>query len=147
MNGKARKALAAAAYWALSLTWGIIASLIGAFAALGALCLKGKPEANGPSFIVRIGKGWGGVSMGPFALCSEDASEHTRRHEFGHSLQNALMGPLWPFLVGIPSAVRYWIFAYRRKRGKPNPEYDSAWFEGTATEWGTAFMERWERPE
>lgn len=142
-----KRALVASGYWILSWTWGIVATATGLVAFLGALCFGGVPERNGASVIVRIGTGWGGISLGAFALCSKDASEHTRKHEFGHSLQNIAMGPLWIALVGIPSAVRYWVFAYRRRRGKTNPEYDAVWFEGTATLWGTAFVDWWEIPE
>ena len=141
---KAKKIAIAAAYWLLSCTWGLLSTVVGAFMAIGALCLGGKPERNGPSAIIRIGKGWGGVSIGAFALCSEDAGEYTKKHEFGHSLQNCIMGPLWPFVVGIPSAIRYWVYERNRRLGKENFDYYSAWFEATASEWGTRFMGHWE---
>ena len=142
--GKAKKIAIAAAYWLLSCTWGLLSTVVGAFMALGALCLGGKPERNGPSAIIRIGRGWGGVSIGAFALCSKDAGEAVRKHEFGHSLQNCLMGPIWPFIVGIPSAIRYWAYERNRRLGKENFDYYSAWFEATASDWGTRFMGHWE---
>lgn len=142
-----KKAIACVAFWLLSFTWGILATLVGAVAAAAAICIGGKPEANGVSIIVRIGKDWGGVSLGAFALCSEESFEHVRKHEFGHSIQNCAFGPLWPLIVGLPSAVRYWVFEWRRHRGKQNPEYDSVWFEGTATKWGTRFVDWWETNE
>ena len=142
--GKAKKIATATVYWLLSCTWGLPSTVVGAIMALVALCLGGKPERNGPTAIIRIGHGWGGVSIGPFALCSEDSGEHTKRHEFGHSLQNCIMGPFWPIIVGAPSAIRYWVFRLRSRRGLPNPDYDSAWFEGTASAWGDWFIGRWD---
>lgn len=141
---KAKRIAVAAAYWLLSCTWGLLSTLAGALAALVALCLGGKPERNGPSAIIRIGKGWGGVSLGAFALCSEDAGEYVRMHEFGHSLQNCAMGPVWPFAVGIPSAIRYWAYERNRRLGKENFDYYSVWFEAVASDWGTRFVRRWE---
>lgn len=62
--------------------------------------------------------------------------EYTRRHEFGHAVQQMIFGPLQFFLVGIPSIARYWHQAYRSSKGLPNEEYDQAWFEYTASKWG-----------
>ena len=142
--GKAKRIAVAAAYWLLSCTWGLLLTIVGAIVTLVVLCLGGKPERNGPSVIIRIGKGWGGVSLGAFAFCEEDAGEFTKNHEFGHSLQNCILGPICPFIVDIPSAIRYWVYEYNRRHGKENFDYYSIWFEATASDWGTRFMERWE---
>lgn len=59
-------------------------------------------------------------------------------HEAGHGLQNIVWGFLFPFVVCIPSAIRYWYreLKYHRKHIKPKTEYDDIWFEGQATRWG-----------
>ncbi len=60
--------------------------------------------------------------------------EYINPHEFGHTVQNCLFGPLFPFLVAIPSATRYWL-----REIFPNKEwgpYDGAWFEDAATQCG-----------
>ena len=69
--------------------------------------------------------------------------EHTRRHEFGHSLQNLIFGPFTLFVVGIPSACRYWYQRIMQNKGKKFPAdwYDSIWFEGGATKTGTKFID------
>lgn len=42
-----------------------------------------------------------------------------------------MLGPLQAFIVGIPSAARYW---YRRLTpNKPHKAYDDIWFEYTAS--------------
>lgn len=59
-----------------------------------------------------------------------------------------MMGPLFIFIVAIPSACRYHYQNYRSSKGLPNEDYDAIWFEGTATKWGTAcinFIESDER--
>lgn len=46
-----------------------------------------------------------------------------------------------PFVVCIPSAIRYWYFEfYRRKHNKFPCEYDAIWFEGQASRWGKKYV-------
>ena len=137
-------------YWLLSLTWGIIMSSIGFITILIVLMLGGKPHKNGCTLIVEIGGNWGGLELGCFALCGSYSKtdkiwfERTRRHEFGHNIQHMLLGPFFIFIVGIPSAIRYWYKIIATKRGKKfsSDWYDSIWFEGTATKWGTDIMNK-----
>lgn len=141
---KFKKILFTIGYWLLQITWGSLMTIIGAFAILGALIAGGKVHRNGPTIIVEIGGNWGGLELGAFALCgkySESSPEwfaHTRKHEFGHSLQNCIFGPLMPFVVVIPSAIRYW---YRNLNNITEPEYDAIWFEGTATKYGSKLID------
>lgn len=128
-------------FYILSWTWGLPMSLIG-FCASGVLKKKGyKPKKHGWCQHYEYGKGWGGVNLGPIFITSIGASEHTKNHEHGHALQNCIWGPLMPFVISIPSAVRYWIRVYQQKQGKKLEPYDAIWFEGQATKWGDAFME------
>ena len=128
-------------YWILSLTWGIIMTIIGAFAAFGLLISKHKPYRLGPNIYFKVGENWGGVNFGPFFITDSTPTDHTRMHEAGHGLQNILYGPLFPFIVAIPSATRYWyreyIWRHRRTEYWDLPDYDAIWFEGQATKWGT----------
>lgn len=138
-------------YWFLSLTWGSITTIIGFFGFLYFL-IKGsnKIHRNGYSVIIETGGGnWGGLSLGAFAFCGNYSQinpvwfNHTRKHEFGHSLQNIILGPLFVFLVAIPSAIRYHYQIREIKRGTrfSSSWYDSVWFEGTATKYGTKAVE------
>lgn len=138
-------------YWFLQCTWGILMTFVGAVVTVFCVSfLHGKVHKNGFSVITEVGGNWGGVELGAFALCgsysqkdgpcySPDWFEHTRRHEFGHTIQNCIFGPFQLFVVGIPSAARYWYDALEEnhKSERDNDWYDSIWFEGTATAWGT----------
>ena len=112
--------------------------------------LKGKVHKNGLTIIVEVGGDWGGINLGCVSLCggyttvckNEEWFQHTHRHEFGHSLQNLVWGPLFPFVVAIPSAIRYHYRNYRTKKGLENNDYDAIWFEGQATKWGTRAINR-----
>ena len=126
-------------------------SFIGLITALICIIfLKGKVHRNGFTFIVEVGGNWGGINLGCVSLCggyttvcpNENWFQHTRRHEFGHSLQNLIFGPLFPFIVAIPSAIRYHYQNYRSSKGLPNKEYDAIWFEGMATKWGTKIIDK-----
>lgn len=123
-------------FWILSWTWGFPMTFIGSLIFI-LLQLAGiKPSKNQYGWVFEIGKDWGGVEMGPFAIVNENPSQHILDHEFGHSLQNCYIGPLMPF-ISIASAIRYWYREYlTRVKGMKYselPDYDDIWFEGTAT--------------
>jgi hypothetical protein len=63
-------------------------------------------------------------------------------HECGHGLQNIMFGPLFIFIIFIPSCIRYWYreLRYERKGIMPPTSYDSIWFEGWATELGKKYV-------
>lgn len=133
-------------YWIWSLTWGALLSIPGLLVALFIIIfLNAKIHKNGLTFIVEVGDNWGGLNLGVVSFCGgyttkcpdEAWFEHTRRHEFGHSLQNLIFGPLQLFIVAIPSMIRYHYQNYRLNKGLPVAEYNAIWFEGTATKWGT----------
>ena len=157
---KAKKILFCIMFWVVSLTWGIIMTSIGLIAT-GSLNLvkliaklfkkdlKIKTHINGCSLITEVGGNWGGVELGAVALCGNYSKlskywfEHTRRHEFGHAVQHLIFGPLFIFVVAIPSASRYWYQRIMQGKGKhfASDWYDSIWFEGGATRWGTKVVD------
>ena len=134
-------------YYFLSCTWGILMTFCGAVAA-AALCVCGyKPTKYGPCWVFIVGDGWGGVSLGPVMIMSEINAKgtHTRPHEFGHSLQNCLWGPLFLFVIAIPSVTRLMYREHQTKKGTPpTTNYDDIWFEGQATEWGNKCISHFE---
>ncbi len=128
-----KKILFGIIYWFMQLTWGILLTSIGAIVTLFCIIfLKGKPHKNGYSVITEVGGNWGGLELGAFALCGNYYGtsywEEMSAHEFGHSLwhQHWIMGPFFIFLVGIPSACRYW---YQRiMREKYNKTFSDDWY-------------------
>lgn len=145
-----KKKFLAVLYWIISLTWGLLMTFIGLLVTgIVIIFFHGKPHRNGWTYIVEVGDHWGGLELGAVALCGRysDAAplyfDEVRKHEFGHSLQNLIWGPLFPFVIGIPSAIRYWYREYLYRHGKkPKTKYDDIWFEGQATRWGTKVMDR-----
>lgn len=129
-------------FYILNLTWGLPMTLIGAVAALCLLMVGNRPTLHGKCLCFTAGKGWGGVSLGMVMIVSDGATDDTKNHELGHAVQNAVYGVFMPFIVCIPSATRYWYRTILERLGKADnlPPYDSAWFEGQATEWGNKFI-------
>ena len=103
---------------------------------------KKKPKKFGNCWYISVGKSWGGLELGTFFLTDSHEAESTKFHEHGHALQNLIWGPLFPFVICIPSAVRYWYrkLKYTRKGLKPKTNYYDIWFEGQATEWGLKYV-------
>lgn len=131
-------------FYLLSFTWGLPLTLIGCLVALVLVSAGYKPKRFGWCWYFEIGECWGGLELGVFFLKSKCSGYYIMCHEHGHALQNTLFGVFMPFVVCIPSAVRYWYREIVKKVDprKALPEYDSVWFEGQATRLGETFMQR-----
>ena len=115
----------------------------------GCLRLMGyRPGKWGGTTYFVVGKAWGGISLGPVILVSRP-DERLLTHEFGHSIQNCRWGFLYPPVILLPSAVRFW---YREAvlrfgwRSGELPDYYGVWFEAGADRLGREAMEQWGRP-
>lgn len=127
-------------YYLLSFTWGLPMTFVGSVVA-SVLVLAGyKPKRYAYSLYFEVGRHWGGVNLGTVFVCQKNASIETKTHEQGHGVQNCYFGPLMPFVVCIPSAIRYWyrcfIEHYNPKKYKSLPGYYSIWFEKQANSLG-----------
>ena len=114
----AKRALQRAGYWLVSLTWGGLMTWTGAFIALVMLLSRHAPQKLGPNVYFEVGLGWGGMEYGAFFFVERNAARETILHEAGHGIQNLLLGPLMPFVVCIPSALRYWMRNCKTLAGK-----------------------------
>lgn len=95
-------------FYLASFTWGIVYSTVGLLVTLGCLITLHKPHRYKYCWYFTIGKDWGGVEFGPCFIVCKNAGPEIYAHEYGHGIQNIILGPLFPILVAIPSAVRYW---------------------------------------
>ena len=53
----------------------------------------------------------GGITLGEYIIVGTK-QELTVRHEFGHVLQSRMLGPLYLFVVGLPSLIHAWLNGY-----------------------------------
>lgn len=137
------KRLSKRAFYLLSWTWGLPLTLIGAVV-MSILIMCGKqPKKWGYCYYIEVGRRWGGFNLGMFFLTNEKPSKTTLCHEFGHGIQNCYFGWLMPFIVTIPSAIRYWYRTIRHKLGYKNTSsYYDIWFEKQASELGKYYIGR-----
>lgn len=129
-------------FYTLSFTWGMLMTVIGLIVALVLKMFGFKAKKHGWCYYFEVGNNWGGVNLGVVFLTSKNPSEHTRNHEHGHALQNCLWGPLMPVVISLPSATRYWKRHFQQKRGEQLEPYDSVWYEGQASSWGTKLINK-----
>ena len=130
-------------FYLLSFTWGLPMTLIGCVAALVLLVAGKKPTKYGYCLRFEVGNCWGGASIGFVLITSRTVSTNIKNHEVGHSIQNCYWGILTPFVISIPSVIRYWYreLKYYRKGLTPPTAYDDFWAEADATIRGTEFIE------
>ena len=135
MSAKIPKAL----FYILSFTWGLPMTLIGCIISLGLIIVGYKPKRWNYCWYFEVGERWGGFELGTCFIKDKTYSVHIMNHEHGHGIQNCYLGVLMPFVVSIPSAIRYWYreLKYERKGLRPKTDYDDIWFEGSATKLGT----------
>ena len=125
-------------YYLLHCTWGIIMTIVAGLTA-GVLFITNLFTKNMTFkpyhgvLEIRLGKNWGGCDLGLVYLRDTTSSESVSKHELGHSYQ-VWLGIFFPFVVAIPSAIRWWI--RRLQPNKPHKPYDSFWAEDAATRCG-----------
>lgn len=131
-------------FYILSITWGLPLTLIGLIVAAVLICIGYKPKKWGCCYYFEVGENWGGLELGIIFLTNKNPTKHIRNHEHGHAIQNCYLGVFMPFVICIPSAIRYWYRTFRTMAGLENKtKYDDIWFERTATELGKIYASMW----
>lgn len=136
------KAIKGVLFWLVSLTWGGVMTLAGAFVALALLVTGHKPRRFHCFVYFEVGYGWGGFELGAFFVVNKGAGLSIKQHESGHGLQNIMLGVFMPFVISIPSAIRYWWRRGKERKGYAHtlPPYNSIWFEGWASALGEKYF-------
>ena len=75
---------------------------------------------------------YGSVTLGNYIFLSPRATDTTIRHEWGHTRQSLLLGPLYLIVIGIPSI----IWAATHRAIAPNKPYDWFYTEAWANKLG-----------
>ena len=130
-------------FYLIQWTWGLPVNLVGGIVFL--VCTKIKKrcfQRFGYSYIVYLPWNQGGLSLGLFIFMKDQHSSkkwtyNTRIHEYGHTWQCLLLGPLYYIVIAIPSAIWCNVFASYRK--KHNLSYYKVYCESWANAWGQKF--------
>lgn len=120
-------------------TWGLSVNLIGAIVFLIFKLQGCRSEKFCNAFIVYIdNKNFGGLSLGLFIFMNgkdqQPWKHDTRIHEYGHTIQCLLLGPLYWIVIALPSAV--WCNFFANYRKKNNVSYYWLYCESWANVWG-----------
>lgn len=76
----------------------------------------------------------GGLSMGDFIFVHKDYDYNLIQHEYGHTFQSLYLGPLYLFIIGIPSLI--WAGFFGKYRNKKHISYYSFYPEKWADKLG-----------
>lgn len=95
------------ALYLVSCTWGIIMTIVGFIAAFFCLVLGKKIKIHNGMICIHWEGNWGDVTLGTVIIMDDNGweSEWTFKHEFGHVIQNVILGPLMPFVIDFPSII------------------------------------------
>lgn len=77
-------------------------------------------------------KSCGSVTLGQHIFLSPRATDNTLKHEWGHTRQSLMLGPLYLIIIGIPSI----LWAMTHKTIAPNRSYYDFYTESWANKLG-----------
>ncbi|MCL2195229.1 MAG: hypothetical protein FWB76_04690 [Oscillospiraceae bacterium] len=130
-------------FFILQWTWGITQNVVGG---VGWLLLRAKHRSELCHGVcvtyVNTPKRFGGVSLGMFvfvnAKYSESAMNDIRIHEIGHCVQSMLLGPLYWFVVALPSVLWCNLPMFRKRHNTPETRFNyyDLYCEAWANRWG-----------
>ncbi len=144
-----------AVYFLWQCLWGAPQTLVGLFVFLR-WCRQ--PHFRYHGALVTVWDTCGGISLGLFVFIPASARQPARSdepapgsyrrysrilsHEYGHTLQSLLLGPLYLPVIGIPSWLWCNLPPLRRWRKRTGTDYDSLYTERWATAWGRRMAHR-----
>ena len=123
-------------FYFIQFTWGFTVNFVGL---LIFLCcrIRFSSVRFRNSIVTCLPGNHGGLSLGIFIFLSVPRTAENSglcAHEYGHTVQCLFLGPLYWFVVAIPSVIwRCFFDGYRKKRHIP---YDFLYCERWATAWG-----------
>lgn len=122
-------------FYIIEFTWALTQNLVGL---TGFLVCKAKgceQEKFEHAFITYVDKkNFGGVSLGIFIFISAkktgDVLHDIKIHEYGHTIQSAILGPVWWLVIAIPSFIWCGLPAFVNYRKNKDVSYYKAYCEG-----------------
>ena len=132
-KSKILRALLLTLYWLLQWTWGIVQNIAG----LVMFVAAGRGKARGyHGAAVRNWNLSGSMTLGMFILMDRGHGDDILAHEWGHTIQSIILGPLYLLAVGLPSIIWAGLPAFDRYRSTRHVPYDRLYCEGWATRLG-----------
>lgn len=138
-----KTSLKAFLFYFVQWTWCLPVNIVGGIAFLICTKIKGyRWQHFGYAKIVYMPWNAGGLSMGLFIFMKDHHKDKkwthdTRIHEYGHTWQCLLLGPLYYIVIALPSVI--WCNCFAGYRKKNNIPYGKLYCEGWANAWGQKF--------
>ncbi len=114
-------------------TWGLPQTLVGLIVFL---CNLDQPHEMYQGCIVTHWNNGGSLGVGMFLFLGKNADRQTLVHEFGHSVQSLILGPLFLPVMGIPSFLWCNLPRCRKLRREKGVSYYRFYPESTANRLG-----------
>lgn len=126
-------------YRVIQWTWGFPQTLVGF---LIFLLFRKCPHYNYHGAIVTQWDKAGSVGLGMFIMLARDhpGKEPLLVHEYGHTIQSLILGPLFLLLAGLPSFAWAGIPYFRKYRKKNKVSYYAVYPENWANRLGEAVL-------
>lgn len=138
-------------FYLIQWTWGLPVNLVGGIAFLiNTKIKKRRWQRFGYAYIVYIPWNAGALSLGLFIFARDNHPKknwtyNTRIHEYGHTWQCLLLGPLYYIVIAIPSFI--WCNVFGGYRKKHNISYYALYCESWANSFGQKFTKMKMVPE
>ncbi len=131
-------------FYLVDWTWALPINLIGFIAYIIFAVIKGcKHERFFNATVTYVPGDWGGISFGTFIFMNPDRPDDwlrdTKIHEYGHTWQALLLGPIWFLVIAIPSFIWCNFKPCINYRKNNNVSYYSLYCEAWANAWGQKF--------
>ena len=120
----------------IQMSWGILQNLCGA--SVFARYAK-SPHYRYRQCLVTEWDREDGLSLGLFLFIPRKAPKSLLAHEYGHSVQSLMLGPLFLPVIALPSILWAGLPYFERLRKKKHMTYDDAYQENWANKLGARF--------
>lgn len=129
-----------AVYWFLQWTWGLLQNLAGL--AIFLVNIHRKHFRYHGAVVTEWGVKQGSMGLGMFIFLSKNASEDTIIHEYGHTVQSVILGPLFLPVIGLPSLLWCGLPVLKRYRKRKEISYYAFYPEKSANYLGDKFTKK-----
>ena len=106
-------------YYFIQLTWGIIQTSLGFIVFL--IFIRNRHIIFNGAIATEWSR-YDGLSLGLFIFVPQDVEIKTKyyiyKHEYGHTIQSLILGPLYLLIIGFPSFI--WSRLYRKNMTRTN---------------------------
>lgn len=127
-------------FWLLQWTWGILQNIAGL--AVFLFYIKEKHFWYHGSIVTKWRLNQGSMGLGMFIFLSKNASGDTIIHEYGHTVQSVILGPLFLPVIGFPSLLWCGLPMFKRYRKKSGLSYYTFYPEKWANYLGDKFIKK-----